>query len=165
MSARSSAPDALSALSAVSITTRPPFISSVPGPEAQLPVFFSESASPDVSGSRLVPCMVKCWKGLSFSNTVSICPMSSTRLPHFPGSGHGCSAIRVPARCTSSIGTQPTLKPSDSNCDFRTFPTARTPSRFLVPLLISTSWRNRSTGCCFSASIAWRIFVSVGLRF
>ena len=149
ISASFSTPAACMAFSAYSMSTRPPFMSFTPGPVAMLPF------------------TVYVWNGLVFSNTVSMCPISSIRFPQAFESGpspagHLCSATRTPALSTSSIGIHCTANPSPSNSDVMIFPTARTPSRLCVPLLMSTSFSSSAFDSPACASIYATIAFSCG---
>ena len=90
--------------------------------------------------TALSPCRSNFWNGLEGSNTVSIWPISSTRLPRSPLRW----ATRWPARWTSSMGIQRTVKPSAAKRGESSSATRRTPAGFSVPLLMSTSFSSNA---------------------
>ena len=143
ISASFKVPAACMALKAATITTMPPLSSPAPGPSA------------------CSPLRTNFWNGLSGSNTVSRCAMSSSFLvPFLPD----FFATRWPDRLALVMSIHSTLKPNGSNSARIISDTAFTPAKFIVPLFWFTSFSSRATERSYSASIVLVIFDSCAVN-
>ena len=141
MSAFLSVPACCMARSAATITTIPPLSSPAPGPTPSLPLRSHR------------------WNGLSGSNTVSRCPISSIFLPRpLPL----WRAMMCPARPAAFMSTHSTAKPSASNSGRTIRPTASTPARLSDPLFWLTSFSSSASERPCSASTVAIIRRSAG---
>src|SRR5918993_1473171 len=95
------------------------------------------------------------WNGLFGSKTVSRWPINRSL-----GPGPACSATRCPARLNGVPSTHCVLKPSASNSCWKILPTARTPSKFCVPLLMLTTCSSVFNAASLLASMKATIFAS-----
>ena len=113
------------------ITTSPPFMSMMPGPRARL----------------LVDPLEALERAVRLEHGVEMADEQDAR-----ARARRARATRCPARLNAAPSTHRVVKPSASSSARNTSPTARTPAKFIVPLLMLTT-RSSSASACGVAGV------------